>query len=163
MDNFFRKLQFKLPTKNSSNSVAVTKEEYGKYFDEDKESVIEDSLIFDFEIEMIREGVYKLNGIFKGQLIVFCSRCLDGVIVDEFEIVYHTYKFTENKQLLFDSNDDSITYFNSTYIDIFELVRDELLLNIPDYILCDESCKGLCPECGTNLNESTCNHTEIDV
>lgn len=49
-------------------------------------------------------------------------------------------------------------------IDIAEDVRQTVLLSVPLKVLCKETCKGLCPLCGTNLNEQTCtcSDTEID-
>lgn len=41
-------------------------------------------------------------------------------------------------------------------LDLDELVAMDILLELPTRILCREDCKGLCPKCGTNLNESTC-------
>ena len=35
-------------------------------------------------------------------------------------------------------------------------LREELILRVPDYVVCSESCRGLCPSCGVNLNETTC-------
>lgn len=43
-----------------------------------------------------------------------------------------------------------------TELDIAEPVREQLLLQVPQYALCDEACRGLCPQCGTNLNEGAC-------
>ena len=40
--------------------------------------------------------------------------------------------------------------------DITAEIRQELLLNLPMNILCDEDCAGLCPECGSNLNDDQC-------
>ena len=42
-------------------------------------------------------------------------------------------------------------------LDLDELVAMDILLELPTRFLCREDCKGLCPKCGTNLNESTCN------
>ena len=42
------------------------------------------------------------------------------------------------------------------YVDLADHVRSELLVLIPLKPLCQESCKGLCPMCGTNLNISAC-------
>ena len=36
-------------------------------------------------------------------------------------------------------------------------VRDEIILEHPIRILCRTDCRGLCPICGTNLNDSRCN------
>ncbi len=41
-------------------------------------------------------------------------------------------------------------------IDLEPLVRDAVLLELPLAPLCAETCLGLCPQCGTNWNESPC-------
>ncbi len=41
-------------------------------------------------------------------------------------------------------------------LDVTDAVREQLLLRAPQYALCDEACRGLCPQCGTNLNEGSC-------
>jgi uncharacterized protein len=41
-------------------------------------------------------------------------------------------------------------------LDLTRPVREHVLLAVPQYVICDEACRGLCPRCGTNLNESTC-------
>ena len=45
---------------------------------------------------------------------------------------------------------------NSRFIDISDEVRSELMVHLPVKPLCDEGCKGLCPICGTDLNETSC-------
>jgi uncharacterized protein len=42
------------------------------------------------------------------------------------------------------------------YLDAGEAVREELLLSVPIYLLCRDGCKGICPRCGVNRNETTC-------
>lgn len=44
-------------------------------------------------------------------------------------------------------------------IDLREPVREEVLLAIDPYVVCSPACKGLCPQCGTNLNEGSCDCT----
>ena len=41
-------------------------------------------------------------------------------------------------------------------LDVADAVREQLLLRAPQYALCEEACRGLCPQCGTNLNEGSC-------
>lgn len=45
------------------------------------------------------------------------------------------------------------------YINLAPVLREFMLLDIPIQALCKEDCKGLCLECGTNLNLSTCEHS----
>ena len=43
-------------------------------------------------------------------------------------------------------------------------MRDALLLELPYRFLCSEDCKGLCSNCGINLNLGTCTcHEEEEV
>lgn len=44
------------------------------------------------------------------------------------------------------------------FLDITDDVRQEILLSYPVRFLCKEDCRGLCPQCGTNLNERSCTH-----
>jgi uncharacterized protein len=41
-------------------------------------------------------------------------------------------------------------------VDLGPMVRESLLLAIPDAPLCRDDCRGLCPVCGADLNTSTC-------
>ena len=41
-------------------------------------------------------------------------------------------------------------------VDLTEDIRESMILAFPSYPVCQESCKGLCPQCGTNLNVGTC-------
>lgn len=43
-----------------------------------------------------------------------------------------------------------------TELKLDDAVREQLLLLAPLYALCDEECRGLCPKCGTNLNDGAC-------
>lgn len=56
-----------------------------------------------------------------------------------------------------DGDEERDTYaFSGEELDLNELVRDAILLNMPNYALCSEDCRGLCPICGCNLNTAQC-------
>lgn len=46
--------------------------------------------------------------------------------------------------------------FNGKQIELDPIVREQVLLALPMDLLCKEACKGLCAQCGTNLNEQQC-------
>lgn len=50
---------------------------------------------------------------------------------------------------------DEETY-SGREIELTPVVREQLILALPQYPVCRDSCKGLCPVCGTNLNEKEC-------
>lgn len=91
-----------------------------------------------------------LNGNFT------CDRCLidfTSNILTSADIVY----MFEARSLKSDPlNDIQILSPDTNYIDISEDVRQYILLAIPIKILCSENCRGLCPSCGIDLNQSQC-------
>lgn len=41
-------------------------------------------------------------------------------------------------------------------VDITEDLREDILLHMPGFPLCGEGCKGVCPQCGADLNKGSC-------
>jgi uncharacterized protein len=48
-------------------------------------------------------------------------------------------------------------------LDLAPLLREYLVLDIPSRPLCRPDCKGLCPECGQDLNEAACEHSQSQI
>lgn len=83
-----------------------------------------------------------------------CDRCLDEFdqnLGAAFRLVY-------SKQTGDQSDDDEYRSLaeKETEIDLSADIRENMLLFLPMKHLCNETCKGLCPHCGTNLNYETC-------
>jgi uncharacterized protein len=96
-----------------------------------------------------------LNGTIKASVAMQCSRCLES-----FDYKVET-DFTEelsNK----DSGDDIVSFEGDT-IDLTDIIINNILLSLPMKAICDLNCKGLCPNCGTNLNIKECNCTGNDL
>lgn len=53
-------------------------------------------------------------------------------------------------------SDEEIWEFSDKTIDLKPVVIANIILNLPMQILCSDECKGLCPECGHNLNDGDC-------
>jgi uncharacterized protein len=41
-------------------------------------------------------------------------------------------------------------------VDVTEDLREDILLHLPAFPVCDEGCKGVCPQCGADLNKGAC-------
>ena len=99
--------------------------------------------------------VFGVTGNAELTLEMPCDRCLEPVDVPfQLEIdVEIDMKLTgeERQQAL-----DEQPYVDGYNLDVDQLVRNELSLNMPMKVLCSESCKGICSACGTNLNRGTC-------
>ena len=62
------------------------------------------------------------------------------------------------------AEDLNIAVFDGEGIELDDLVREELLLALPVNVLCREDCKGLCPQCGQDLNLGSCEcEPEVDA
>ena len=53
-------------------------------------------------------------------------------------------------------DDMGVGMYEGEEIDLAGLVRDEVFLELPMNLVCVDSCAGLCPQCGANLNEGRC-------
>ncbi len=77
-----------------------------------------------------------------------CRRCL-GPASGDLEV--------EVRELFEATSDAEETYpLSGDRVDLEPLVRDAVLLELPQAPLCMEECKGLCPTCGANRNEGDC-------
>ncbi len=97
---------------------------------------------------------YQLSGSFSTKVSQPCVRCLEPVIQD--------IEFDVNETYLLDAEDNpdqqDVFSLESDILDVTDIVRQDLLVEVDEFPLCREDCKGLCPVCGANLNETTCSH-----
>lgn len=101
--------------------------------------------------------ILKIKGVIHAIASYQCSGCLEDFSTN-MEV-----PFGENYQE--DGNDDvdneaDLAYYNGDEIDIADLVRESMILAEPLKIVCSESCRGLCPHCGINLNIAECSCTD---
>ncbi len=78
-----------------------------------------------------------------------CYRCLDAVTENVTVLVEELYAYPASSTSEFSILEDAI-------LDLAPLLRAEVMIAATNGVLCREDCKGLCPECGTNLNHTTC-------
>ena len=55
-----------------------------------------------------------------------------------------------------DEENDTFLLVENESIELDDLLREDILLELPTKFLCKPDCKGLCPQCGKNLNEGKC-------
>ncbi|MBI2067150.1 MAG: DUF177 domain-containing protein [Deltaproteobacteria bacterium] len=53
-------------------------------------------------------------------------------------------------------DDIDFSFYEGNEIDVGKMVREALVLSVPIRWLCREDCRGICPQCGQNLNEKIC-------
>lgn len=94
------------------------------------------------------------------EVAVECSRCLEEANVPvsfQLEAEYYPLIDIDTGLGLPAPEDDLAFTINQAHeLDLSEAVRQHLLLELPMSTVCRESCAGLCPRCGANLNQGPC-------
>ena len=106
-------------------------------------------------ISVTEDGVVA-EGDLKGETDLECSRCLEEY-QQPLEIQF-TEIFSAHPA---ENTDDDLgeQYLpKDGSLDLGPIMRDYATLEIPIRQLCSQECKGLCPVCGTNLNQTDCGH-----
>ena len=106
---------------------------------------------------------FRLVGTVVTQAGARCSRCLEPFTLPvnaAFDLRYLPARngrpgFRHEDVELADE-DTSDDYYRGDEIDLGELMREQFYLALPMKPLCRQDCKGLCPQCGINLNTETC-------
>lgn len=84
-----------------------------------------------------------------------CGRCLD--LFENKSKAVLSGRLIEKPELDNEDEEDNLIYYNGDKLNLKEEIIEAIILNLPMKPLCSEKCKGLCPKCGTNLNEGQCN------
>jgi uncharacterized protein len=111
------------------------------------------------EMEYYRAGT---ELFFQGQLRAstqeVCARC-----AEEFSAPSErNFRFVLTPRTIGLADDDLVaedlefSVYDGAEIDLSPLLREQLLLSLPTRPLCREDCRGLCPQCGANLNHAAC-------
>ena len=99
-----------------------------------------------------------LTGCIDTELLLACSRCLET-----FSYSIHI-ELNERLSKTLKSEEEDIIFIEDDKLDLNEIVENNIISILPIKKLCNKDCKGLCHQCGINLNHSTCKCTfdEID-
>jgi uncharacterized protein len=102
-----------------------------------------------------------VEGKISGRIELICSRCLENSAINienNFNVAFVTDEyFTTETEAELNEEDLDVSLYDGETIDLIELAREQVLLEVPTHFVCKTDCKGLCPKCGTNLNNQTCN------
>ena len=103
---------------------------------------------------------FRVVGTVRTELELACSRCLEPfrMPVDQrFDLRYHPQaEASSEPEVEVGAEDLETSFYRDEQIDLNEMMREQFYLTLPMKPLCRDDCKGLCAQCGTNLNTATC-------
>jgi uncharacterized protein len=113
-----------------------------------------------FEIHKDKDK-FRLVGTVTTELELACGRCLEPFrlpVAAPFDLRYlPASAASTDAEREVDDEDLETSYYENDAIDLNELLREQFYLALPMKPLCLDDCRGLCAQCGTNLNTGSCN------
>lgn len=105
-----------------------------------------------------------VEGDLETSVQVLCSRCaidfVQPVRIEMEEEFRPTYDVVTGLRIVYDESielDDATMIDERHMLDLSEVMRQNLIVSVPPFPTCKPDCAGLCPHCGQDLNEGTCN------
>jgi len=109
-------------------------------------------------LKRIRENIY-LEGRLATMVTLACSRCLEEAVLPvtgAFSYTFSPAGEPRPEEMELSADDMDIVYYDDELIDLDPIIYEQIVMNIPMKVLCSDACRGLCPNCGINLNRESC-------
>lgn len=114
-------------------------------------------------VEKAGGDAFRVAGRTTTRLELECGRCLEpfAVPVDtSFDLRYvpvvESVPEGAVDEIQIADEDLATSYYREGLLDVIDMLREQFQLALPMKPLCAEDCRGLCPECGANRNETAC-------
>ena len=110
----------------------------------------------------------RIRAAVTGDFELLCARCLQSIPYPaalRFDLIFRPAGVdAEQGERAISEAETEIGYYEQSGLVLEHVVREQVLLSLPERSLCKEDCRGLCPSCGSNLNEAACNcnHAMVD-
>lgn len=133
----------------------------------DGEALWEEGMWLDGPVKAVLQFTREANDVYvTGHMDVLasleCQRCLQRYVqplVSDF--VYLLVRTPDEDSSHTKKTDESITIvLDGDEVPLGDMLYEQILLSVPMRHLCKETCKGLCPVCGEDLNQHTCSCSE---
>jgi uncharacterized protein len=116
-------------------------------------------------LAQVEASTYSGNVFVRGSLaasvVLGCSRCAAEWLEPmtfPFDLVLAPQKpgAREEEEVELTRDDVEFTYYESEVIELDDTLREQIILQLPEYPLCRADCRGLCQRCGADLNQGAC-------
>jgi uncharacterized protein len=102
----------------------------------------------------------RLKGSFHGEFETPCARCVEPVshrLDGDFDLLFRPPNVdVVGSEHAISTPETEIGYYDNGGLTLEDVLREQVLLSLPARTLCQQDCKGLCPRCGENRNQTAC-------
>jgi len=119
-----------------------------------------DPVFISLHAQRVRE-MYVVKGKFHTKVRFSCSRCLaeyEDTLSHDFTLTYTRRSEPEEppSELELEAEEIGIIPFQGQEIHLQDGIQEEIVMSLPMQPHCSEDCRGLCPQCGADLNLGSC-------
>lgn len=105
------------------------------------------------------EGEVRIQGRFTATMGADCDRCLGPAVYPldkSFDLFYRPPPRLDADEVKIDEGEAEIGFYEGLGLELADVIKEQVLLALPMQRICREDCKGICPVCGANRNETLC-------
>ena len=109
----------------------------------------------------------RVRADYSGRFEVPCARCVELVeheLKRSFDLLYRPIGVDANgAERAISTSETEIGYYSGDGLMLEDVLREQVLLSLPEKTLCRADCNGLCPGCGRNLNTESCSCESVEA
>ena len=108
----------------------------------------------------LMDGQIRIYGNLHTRVELICARCLDTVVEEisrDFDLFYRPMTaIAVEEEVQLNLDDTEIAFFEGDGLFLADILAEQVNLALPMKVICRSDCRGLCPHCGSNLNNEEC-------
>ena len=112
------------------------------------------------EVVARSDGEVRVQGKYTVEMAAECDRCLGRArfpLDQSFDLFYCPMtRIAREEEVAIDEGEAEIGFYAPGGIELEDILREQVLLALPMRRVCSDACKGICPVCGGNRNETEC-------
>ncbi len=125
-----------------------------------EDAALSEPVIADFVLTHADLDLY-INGTVETSIRFRCSRCtkdFSNSFAARYDLTYLPQPkwANQNAEIELKYNEMEVAYYDGVALDVNLMILEQIELAIPMQFVCREDCKGLCYQCGADLNEGVC-------
>ena len=105
-------------------------------------------------------GEVRVRGNYQVEMGAACDRCLVPArfpLDSRFDLFYRPMSdIARDEEVEIDEGEIELGFYEGGGMELEDILREQVLLALPMQRVCSEACKGICPVCGRNRNETAC-------
>ena len=106
------------------------------------------------------DGEVRVQGKYTVEMTAECDRCLGTArfpLDSGFDLFYRPVSFiAREEEIEIREGEAEIGFYEGGGMELEDILREQVLLALPMQRVCGEACRGICPVCGINRNETPC-------